>query len=285
MTNHLTPAQKADMLRELAEYARHACFDGETEMGIFAERLLERAAELEAAEAKKTFTTRYHWTTCPAFLDRYAVCICVPAPVAGKDGEGKRVAAADAAPIGAMAAISESASPSPSDKPGPSSTLLQPSLQYGDIPLGRTMSINGRWKEGVAEPFIFEDDPTPIPAQAAPTADTGERTWCASCGTVSSDGTCDCTNMGYPERRKAEPYIEAAPTSAGELLPCPFCGLDDPVYENTVTDATVRCRRCRAGITRKHHPTIDDGLGKAKADWNRRAPSSPAKAGEHEGTK
>lgn len=35
-----------------------------------------------------------------------------------------------------------------------------------------------------------------------------KRMFCNSCGTISTDGECDCTQMGMAEQRNAEPYVD-----------------------------------------------------------------------------
>lgn len=56
------------------------------------------------------------------------------------------------------------------------------------------------------------------------------------------------------------------------LMPCPHCGYP-PIFENTVTEAVVRCRVCSVTMIAKHKPKGDHhGIQEVESRWNNRAP-------------
>lgn len=51
---------------------------------------------------------------------------------------------------------------------------------------------------------------------------------------------------------------------------CPFCGLQ-PVFENTATEAVIRCAPCRVSMTESHAPKNDaKAIERVRNRWNNR---------------
>lgn len=76
------------------------------------------------------------------------------------------------------------------------------------------------------------------------------------------------TNSAY--EWKLHHYLGNCEREAGErgLLPCPFCG-GEPIYETTVTERSIHCKRCSAKIVRDVTAVLPEHV------WNSRKADEP----------
>jgi hypothetical protein len=68
-----------------------------------------------------------------------------------------------------------------------------------------------------SDDFVAPSGDAPSAAAAGRSREVDDRMFCNSCGTVSSDGECDCTRTDAPEARDAEPYLAGLLISFAEI--------------------------------------------------------------------